>query len=203
MTEITLRKIAAADLPELLALYGQPSFNDGRVASLDEAAAIFARIETYPDYAIYFAETGGEVVGSLALMIIDNIAHWGKPTAMIENVVVREGRQGAGIGGAMMRAACEMAAAKGAYKVALSSNLRNERGHAFYEGLGFEKHGFSFRLELSSPSPLAGEGGEGEPARRAAALDHPTQRPAGFPLSNSPPQGGRGQAEDILDGAAS
>lgn len=160
MTGLTLRKIAEADLPELLLLYAQPSFNNGRIVTLGEARAIFARFADYPDYGIYFAQADGEVVGSFALMLIDNIAHWGTPTAMIENVVVREDRQGGGIGTAMMNAACELAQAKGAYKVALSSNLRNERGHVFYESLGFEKHGFSFRLELaSSPFPLAREAG--------------------------------------------
>ncbi|MCX5513198.1 GNAT family N-acetyltransferase [Kaistia algarum] len=165
MMDLVLRPITEADLPALLALYAQPSFNKGHVISLDAAKAIFARFAAYPDYAIYFAEADGEVLGTFALMIIDNIAHWGTPTAMIENVVVREDRQGGGIGRAMMNAACALAQTKGAYKVALSSNLANERGHAFYEGLGFEKHGFSFRLELAPSSfSLCREAGEGRTA---------------------------------------
>lgn len=35
---------------------------------------------------------------------------------------------------------------KGCYKAALSSNLKRERAHAFYESLGFERHGYSFRI---------------------------------------------------------
>ncbi len=143
----TLRKAAEADLPALLALYGQPSFNNGRTVSLEEAEAIFARFARYPDYAVYLAEEDGAIVGTFALMVIDNIAHWGTPTALVENVVVAEGQQGGGIGRRMMREAFALAAAKGAYKVALSSNLRSERAHRFYESLGFEKYGFSFKLE--------------------------------------------------------
>ena len=30
----------------------------------------------------------------------------------------------------------------------LSSNAKRERAHAFYESLGFERHGFSFRVNL-------------------------------------------------------
>ena len=30
--------------------------------------------------------------------------------------------------------------------MALSSNLKREAAHAFYESLGFEKHGYSFRV---------------------------------------------------------
>ena len=37
---------------------------------------------------------------------------------------------------------------KGCYKMMLSSNLRRTGAHAFYESLGFEKHGYSFRIDL-------------------------------------------------------
>ena len=167
MTGLSLRKAVEADLPALLALYGQPSFNNGRVISLDEARTIFARFASYPDYAIHLAECDGRVVGTFALMVIDNIAHWGTPTALVENVVVAEGEQGGGIGRWMMRRAFEIAAGKGAYKVALSSNIRSENAHRFYESLGFEKYGYSFRLEpvpaeSEAPTPsLPRKGGGG------------------------------------------
>lgn len=209
MSDLTLRAITEADLPALIALYAQPSFNRGRVITLEAAKAIFARFAAYPDYAIYFAEADGETVGTFALMIIDNIAHWGTPTAMIENVVIREGLQGRGLGSAMMNAACALAQAKGAYKVTLSSNLANERGHAFYETLGFEKHGFSFRLELgegvSPSSPLSratGEGrGEGLPS--LASFD-PSEAGQQDPHPTSPASGrGEGAVPSLIDGAAS
>lgn len=155
MTGLTIRRILATDLPVLLELYAQPSFNRGRAVSLPEAERLFAKMQSYPDYAIYFAELGGEVVGSFALMIVDNIAHWGTPLALAENVVVREGLQSKGIGGAMMQGCFTLARASGAYKVILSSHLQNERAHAFYDGLGFEKHGYSFRLELTPEGPFA------------------------------------------------
>jgi len=167
MTGLSLRTAVAADLPALLALYGQPSFNNGRVIPLAEAEAIFARFASYPDYAIHLAERDGRVVGTFALMVIDNIAHWGTPTALVENVVVVEGEQGGGIGRWMMRRAFEIAAGKGAYKVALSSNIRSEKAHRFYESLGFEKYGYSFRLDplpadMESPTPsLPRKGGGG------------------------------------------
>jgi hypothetical protein len=37
---------------------------------------------------------------------------------------------------------------KGCYKMTLSSNLKRESAHAFYDSLGFKKHGFSFLVEL-------------------------------------------------------
>ena len=47
-----------------------------------------------------------------------------------------------------MRFALARARDKRCYKLVLSSNARRERAHAFYEALGFERHGYSFRIEL-------------------------------------------------------
>lgn len=169
MTALSLRKAVEADLPALIALYGQPSFNNGHTVTLDEARAIFARFARYPYYAVWLAERERRIVGTFALMVVDNIAHWGMPTALVENVVVAEGLQGGGIGRWMMGEAFRLAAAKGAYKVALSSNLRSEKAHRFYESLGFDKYGFSFRLdplpaESQSPTPALRRKGGGSGA---------------------------------------
>ena len=48
-----------------------------------------------------------------------------------------------------MRYAMDQAREAGCYKLVLSSNMRRERAHAFYESLGFTKHGFSFRVDLA------------------------------------------------------
>jgi GNAT superfamily N-acetyltransferase len=53
-----------------------------------------------------------------------------------------------GIGRAMIRQAIEFCRAKGCYKLALSSNVRRGPAHAFYESLGFRRHGYSFTVEL-------------------------------------------------------
>lgn len=152
MTDVSVRKATEVDLPALLGLYAQPDFNNGRVTTLDAAKATLARMATYPDFAAYCAEIDGEIVGTFSLMVIDNLAHWGMSSALVENVVVANGHQGGGIGRAMIRQAFRLAEAKGAYKVALSSNIRSTKAHAFYESLGFEKYGFSFRLE-----PVSGD----------------------------------------------
>jgi hypothetical protein len=45
----------------------------------------------------------------------------------------------------------DRAAAAGCYKLALSSNERREAAHAFYDSLGFQRHGFSFVVPLGGP----------------------------------------------------
>ncbi len=86
-------------------------------------------------------------MGTFALLIMDNLGHMGTPSAVIEDVAVDPAWQQKGIGREMMRYALEMAGEKGCYKVALSSNLKRERAHAFYESFGFERHGYSFRVD--------------------------------------------------------
>jgi GNAT superfamily N-acetyltransferase len=151
--EILFRQATEADLPGVVALYAQPDFDDGRVLSGDEAREIFARFARYPDYTLHVAVRGDEVVGTFALLIMDNLGHRGAPSAVAEDVVVATSLQGQGVGRRMMAYALELARQRGCYKLALSSNARREAAHAFYEGLGFERHGYSFRVQLDRPLP--------------------------------------------------
>jgi len=41
-----------------------------------------------------------------------------------------------------------MAREAGCYKLVLSSNQKRARAHAVYESLGFQRHGFSFSIEI-------------------------------------------------------
>ncbi len=147
MTEtLHIRAAQRADLPGVLALYAQPELDDGAVLPLEEAAHVFARFARYPDYTLYVAEHDKQIVGSFALLIMDNLGHLGAPSAIVEDVVVDPALHGGGIGKAMMRFAADVARDKSCYKLVLSSNAKREAAHKFYEGLGFERHGYSFRL---------------------------------------------------------
>ncbi len=146
--EITLRRVERDDLPAVLALYAQPSFNAGRTVALAEAERLLARMETYPDYRLYLAEEAGGVVGTIALMIVDNIAHWGRPSAVVESVVVAEDQRGRGIGRAMVAKALVLAGERGAYKAMLATGSADPAVHAFYESLGFTRHGISYCLDI-------------------------------------------------------
>ena len=151
MTEaasVQVRKASAADIPGVLAPYAQPDLDDGKVLSVDQAVALFERFARYPDYTLYVAELDHEIVGTFALLVMDNLGHLGAPSGIVEDVVVAPARQGNGIGATMMRFARECCRQKGCYKLVLSSNAKRTRAHAFYESLGFERHGYSFRVDL-------------------------------------------------------
>jgi GNAT superfamily N-acetyltransferase len=143
-----VRKASAADIAAVLGLYAQPDLDDGNVLPVDQAVALFERFGRYPDYTLYVAEQDYEIVGSFALLVMDNLGHLGSPSGIVEDVVVAPARQGNGIGQAMMRFALERCREKGCYKLMLSSNAKRARAHAFYESLGYERHGYSFRVDL-------------------------------------------------------
>jgi ribosomal protein S18 acetylase RimI-like enzyme len=145
---MNLRDITFDDLPDVLRLYAQPDFDNGEVLDDTQARALYARFLTYPDYKIYVAEEGGRIVGSFALLVMLNLGHCGAPSAIVEDVVVDPQMQGRGVGAAMMRAAMDLARNKGCYKLVLSSNAKRVRAHAFYEQLGFMRHGISFSVIL-------------------------------------------------------
>ncbi len=148
MREIFCREAYKEDLPEVLRLYAQPDLDDGRTLSLVQAEHIFDLMKRYPDYKVYVSACENHIVGTFTLLVMDNLAHVGATSAIIEDVAVDPEWQERGIGKMMMRYALKMAADKGCYKAMLSSNLKRERAHAFYEALGFERHGYSFRINL-------------------------------------------------------
>lgn len=144
---LVVREAIESDLPAILALFAQPEMDAGEVLPLAEARAILERMRAYPDYRVYAASLGPAIVGTFSLLVMDNLAHRGARSAIVEDVAVEPAYQSRGIGQAMMREAMALARAKGCYKMALSSNARRTRAHSFYESLGFRRHGISFVVE--------------------------------------------------------
>ncbi len=156
--ETEISKATGKDLPSILHLYANLGMDDGNILTLKEAKRIFNRIKTYPDYKLYIARVDKEIVGTFALIIMDNIGHMGTPSGIVEDVVVHPEWRGKGVGKKMMQFAMERCKKRGCYKMALSSNIKREDAHCFYESLGFKKHGYSFIVELADyPNDQKGE----------------------------------------------
>src|SRR5258708_16682519 len=80
---LLIRPAAAADLRKILDLYAQPDFDDGNVLPLETARQLLDRFGDYPDYTLYLAEPGGDVVGSFALLAMHNLGHLGAPSPIL------------------------------------------------------------------------------------------------------------------------
>lgn len=146
--QFQIRKATSEDLPAVLKLYGQKDIDNGDVLGLKEAKDIFSKFMLYPNYSLYVAEITGKVVGTFELLVMDNLAHKGQPSGVVEDVIIDAEFRSQGIGRQMMEYAIDVCRKNGCYKMTLSSNLKRERAHQFYENLGFEKHGYSFLIEL-------------------------------------------------------
>jgi GNAT superfamily N-acetyltransferase len=153
MPNLLIRRATEHDLQSLLSLLGQPDMDGDGVIPLAEAREVFRRVSADVNHEIYVALTDSGVVGTFTLLIVNHLSHRGARSLIIEDVVVQTNWQGKGVGRQMM----EFAVARGkqlhCYKLVLSSSLRRERAHEFYEHLGFQKHGFSFLLPLDTPTP--------------------------------------------------
>lgn len=143
-----IREATIDDLPSILSLYAQPGLDDGRRLALREAEAIFLTMRRYPCYRIFVAEGANRIIGTFALLIMENLGHLGAPSGLVEDVAVAPDCQRLGVGRAMMQYAMEKCRERGCYKMALSSNRLRTAAHAFYESLGFTRHGFSFVVAL-------------------------------------------------------
>ena len=157
--KLLIREATEHDLPAVLALYAQPDMDNGKVLTLAQAQTLLSQFRQYPSSRVWVAceldgdsdetrRAEGPVVGSYALLIMHNLAHQGTPSAIVEDVVVSADRQGQGIGQQMMQHAQQQARLAACYKLVLSSNQKRERAHAFYESLGFQRHGFSFVIGI-------------------------------------------------------
>ena len=145
-----IRKAQIDDLPAILQLYAQPGMDDGKILDVSYAESIFQRMQQYPNYRLFVAQENDNIVGSYALLIMDNLAHCGALSAIVEDVVVSPTRHGQGIGKQMMWHAMKLAREADCYKLVLSSNAKRDAAHEFYKSLGFYLHGFSFRVDFKN-----------------------------------------------------
>lgn len=145
-SEITFRPAHEDDLARLHRLYA--GLDAGECAALERLRDTFATIVRQPGVTVWIAESDGDFVGSFILAIVPALGARCRPVALVEDVVVDPARQREGIGRRMMEFALEQAKESAAYKLMLSSNLRREEAHRFYDSLGFERHGYSFQVQM-------------------------------------------------------
>lgn len=145
--KLEIRLATRADLGPLMALYKLLELPAEQAPSAEEAGAKFDQLTADPRYRIHVAVAGGQIVGTFALTMIGGLTHGARDSCIVEDVVVSADHQRDGIGKQMMQFAIDECARADCYKLVLSSHLQRDKAHAFYEGLGFRKHGYSFLIE--------------------------------------------------------
>jgi predicted N-acetyltransferase YhbS len=146
-----VREATEDDIPRILELYDElvittSEAEQNRDPSLDDSRRVFTQIQAMPGHELLVAEDGGEVVGSVVLLIVPNLSHRASPWAVVENLIVTEKQRRKGIGRQLMKDAIARAREAGCYEIQLSSNKTRREAHRFYESLGFEASAHGFRL---------------------------------------------------------
>ena len=142
---LEVREAGANDVAEILEVYRAAGIGVGIAFTVEEALAHLQQMEPAK---VYVAVVDGRVVGTYELLLMENLAKRGRRSGVVEDVAVLPECQGQGVGKAMMQDAMERCRRAGCYKMMLSSNENRESAHAFYEALSFERHGYSFRVDL-------------------------------------------------------
>jgi ribosomal protein S18 acetylase RimI-like enzyme len=148
MQDILIREAREQDVARILELYREAGIETEPGFTPPEARVHLALFLRYPSFRVFVAEVQGEVVGTYELLIMDNLAKRGRRSGVVEDVAVSPRLQGRGIGRAMMLHALQECRQAGCYKLVLSSGLKRTAAHDFYEATGFEKHGYSFRVDV-------------------------------------------------------
>jgi len=149
MPTLTIRAATEQDIPAILNLYRDAGIDGGISFTVEEAVAHFALLERYPYFKVFIAALDKVIVGTYELAILDNMAKRGQRAGVVEAVAVHPDSQGHGVGRAMMHHALEQCRLAACYKMTLSSNLKREGAHQFYDSLGFTRHGYSFQMDLA------------------------------------------------------
>jgi len=133
-----IRPATQSDAPALETLVRQLGYDE-------HAADIAARLAVLEDAGLValVAELDGRVVGCLATSIMP-VLHRPKPVGRISMMVVEEGLRSQGIGAQLVRAAEDWLKRQGCGLIEVTSNVKREKAHRFYERLGFERTSFRF-----------------------------------------------------------
>lgn len=143
---INIMELEKSDLALYLVLLKE--LDEENNLTLHDGEQLLKKTRQYPFYKVYKMVLDEMMVGTFSLLICDSFSHGGKRFAIVENVVVHPNFHRRGIGKEMMRKAIEIAGLNNCYKLMLSSNEKRKEAHAFYEALGFQKHGVSYQTEV-------------------------------------------------------
>ena len=152
---VAIRPANRGDLAQILRLFALDDLTASphRVAHVDaqvsSVALAFDEIAADPNNTVYVAALDASVVGTFQLTFIRQLTYGGCLVAQVESVFVDPDVRSRGVGRVMMEFARAEAERRGALRLQLTSNVRRERAHLFYERLGYQATHKGMKLYLS------------------------------------------------------
>ncbi len=148
---VEVRPATEADAGSIAALLVGGSRDPGAEdpTSPERYAVAIARIREEGG-EVLVADDGTDVVGVCQLLDLAHLQHQGGRVTEIESVHVAGTRRGEGIGARLVEAAVAWAAARGCYRVQLTSHAERADAHRFYEANGFVASHVGFKRYLDA-----------------------------------------------------
>jgi len=132
---ITIEKITYNDIGDLVDLYEELL---GRETNLEKFNENFNLINSNQNYILLGAKDKDKcLVGSILGIICYDLGGECKPFMVIENLIVKSGCRGLGIGKKLMTFTEEYAIERNCYFTMLVSAYKRKEAHKFYESIGY------------------------------------------------------------------
>ncbi|GAA2784709.1 GNAT family N-acetyltransferase [Kitasatospora sp. CM 4170] len=150
MTDLTIRRATADDLPAIVAMLADDPLGATRESpdDLTPYRTAFARIDADPHQHLVVAERTGRTVGTLQLTVVPGLSRKGSTRTIIEAVRIHADERGNGLGTELIRWAIDRSRELDADLVQLTSDATRTDAHRFYERLGFVASHLGFKLAL-------------------------------------------------------
>jgi GNAT superfamily N-acetyltransferase len=153
---VLIRPARSGDLPLIVRLFSDDELraqDPAHVTLTDAQRAAFDEIAADPNNHVYVATLDEQVVGTFQLTFIRQLSYGGCLVAQVESVHVDSSVRSSGVGAVMMSFARAEAARRGAFRLQLTSNVKRERAHRFYERLGYQATHKGMKLQLEPGAP--------------------------------------------------
>jgi ribosomal protein S18 acetylase RimI-like enzyme len=137
---IDIRETRRQDLPGIVGLLNElaATLRDHDPVDLHAVQGVFQEMEkTKSHYVNLTALADNVIVGFMSLLLYKTLLHPGG-TALINELVIAEGRRGRGIGGALIERAFDLARQRGVEEIEVGTEMENEGAKRFYRRHGFD-----------------------------------------------------------------
>ena len=157
MSEMSVREARVADLEAVVRLQREDVIREVHEDDVPVAAyrAAFDEITADAHQQLLLGELAGEVVATAQVTWIRRLTYVGGEMGVVESVRVRSDLRGLGLGERLMRHLVDLARARGAVRLELTTNAQRDAARRFYERLGFVGSHVGMKLYLGR-----GTGGE-------------------------------------------
>jgi len=140
---LKIREVTLEDLHSLYDLYINHLFKNridvDEQQDMDKWTELLNKLIADTDYYILIGEVDSKIVSSVTLIVIENLPHYLRSYALIENVVTHEDYRNKGYASELIKYASQIAEDNNCYKIMLLTGSKQESTLKFYENCGFNR----------------------------------------------------------------